>query len=141
MCLPTICICDDSQSTVLTLKEGDLDVFIDCPFDGPATPFWRIDDVYYDITQVPSPYVALLKPSGLNIRLVIRELDGTTLQCVVPRMGAEGPFESVITLLTVHNSSDGRFLSALFYSMASRILIRDPSINFSCAQNTNLKVL
>jgi hypothetical protein len=86
--------------------EGERDVFIPCPFDvGFMPPYWRINDAFYYITQLPFPFIPSISPSGLIIRYIHRDLNGTSLQCFTTQYERGD--------LKVSNSSKG-ILAVLF---------------------------
>ena len=90
--------------TNITRSEGDVNEFIPCPFDGlVATPFWRIDDTLYHITQLPYPFVSSSNSSGIIIKSITRYLNGTILQCFVASglKSDPRPVGSSVGILTV----------------------------------------
>ena len=63
-------------------KENATTVFISCPFLGEHSPVWATNGQLYSLLDVPAQY----KPCtyGLLIPLVMKEINGTTFQCIVP---------------------------------------------------------
>ena len=79
----------------ITRDEGNRNIFIPCPFGGPAAVSWKIGDRFYTQTTLPQPYIPVT--SGLIIRFVYRNMSGLSFQCFTPT--GEG--------LTVDESSSG----------------------------------
>lgn len=85
----------------ITRRENETDVFIPCPFSGPHTPVWKINNIYYQISELPTHSVEVVPFAfGLLIPIVKSKMNGTTFQCFVP---SGHPY-------TLHPSSIGRLL-------------------------------
>ena len=77
--------------------------FVPCPFDGLATPFWKINNTFYHTIQLPYPFIASTSPSGLVIQSVDRFLTGTSLQCFAASGSESSPraLKSSVGIVTV----------------------------------------
>ena len=67
----------------MAVAEGNMRVFIPCPFGGSITPYWKINATFYYHSRLPRPFIATTKPRGLIIETIDRYLDGICLQCFV----------------------------------------------------------
>lgn len=62
-------------------RQNDRNEFIPCPFSGPYSPVWKINEVSYESFTVPQEYIPF--PHGLLIPTISQDMNGTTFQCLV----------------------------------------------------------
>ena len=82
-------------------RAGEKDVHISCEifiFE-ERVPFWRINGIDYVKCNLPQPYVQT--PSGLEIKTVTRDMDGTSFQCLLPSQNDLSIKATRIGVLTV----------------------------------------
>ena len=89
--------------------EGEKGIHVSCEIYAfnEQVPFWRINDVDYISCNLPPPYTQT--PSGLEIDIATRDMDGTTFQCLLLSQDDLSVQKSHIGVLTVTRGS-GRFL-------------------------------
>lgn len=68
--------------TNITRYAGDKNVYIPCPFGGPAAVTWRIGDQFYSQSTLPEPYNYV--PGGLIIGKITVNMSGLSFQCFTP---------------------------------------------------------
>lgn len=83
----------------ITQDEGDRNIFIPCPFGGPAAVSWKIGNNTYTETTLPSQYITV--SSGLIIETVKLDMSGLAFQCFTPTGVGLYVQESSIGILTV----------------------------------------
>ena len=89
----------------ITRAAGDRNVFIPCPFGGPAAVTWRIGENYYAQSTLPEPYTSV--PGGLIIGIVYQNMSGLSFQCLTPSNNGLYDTESRKGMLTVKPTPSG----------------------------------
>ena len=95
------------QPTNLTVDVREKNVFIPCPFGGPAIHTWKIRDHFYTSSTLPQYYHPTI--GGLIISSLQSNMSGLTFQCFTPNGIGLYVDESTVGTLTVtdhHNDSD-----------------------------------
>ena len=94
--------------TNITRHVGDTNVFIPCPFGGPASVTWRIGDTHYAQSRLPDPYFSI--PGGLILRAIEEDMSGLIFQCLIPSNDGLYTTESdkgtLIVSLSTQNDSE-----------------------------------
>ena len=90
------------QPMNFTRKENDENVFIPCPYGGPAIPTWKIGDHYYTPSTLPENYHRTI--GGLIISSIENKMTGLTFQCFSPNGTGLYVEESSVGTLTVTSS-------------------------------------
>ena len=99
--------------TNITENAGKTNVFIPCPFGGPAAVTWGIGDHYYSQSTLPEQYTSV--PGGLIIGVIQPNMSGLSFQCLTPSSNGLYDTESRKGILTVlgtqfeESYSDGNF--------------------------------
>lgn len=89
--------------TNITRAAGDKNVFIPCPFGGPAAVTWRIGETYYAQSTLPEPYTSV--PGGLIIGVVHPNMSGLSFQCLTPSNDGLYAAGSGTGMLTVQSTT------------------------------------
>ena len=85
--------------TNITRYAGDRNVYVPCPFVGPAAVTWRIGDQFYSQSDLPEPYTYV--PGGLIIEKITTNMSGLSFQCFTPLNYGLYDTESNTGVLTV----------------------------------------
>ena len=95
------------QPMNFTRKAGDHNVFVPCPYGGPAVPSWKIGSSYHSSTTLPNHFKIV--PSGLLITTILYIMSGLSFQCFTPTGKAVSVYKSSVgTLMVDDNLSDGK---------------------------------
>lgn len=73
---------EHSLTANITRYVGDKNVYIHCPFGGPAAVTWRIGDHFYSQSSLPEPFIYV--PGGMIIRVITMDMSGLSFQCFTP---------------------------------------------------------
>lgn len=65
----------------ITRAEREIDVYVPCPFAGPYSPSWKINNIVYEAFNLPERFIPA--SYGLLITVIEKDMDGTTFQCLV----------------------------------------------------------
>lgn len=83
----------------ITRTEGEVNVYIPCPFPGSFSPIWIISGMHYEAFNLPENMYSV--SFGLLIKYVTKEMDGKTFQCILQADVENGFYSSSIGILTV----------------------------------------
>ena len=72
----------EPQPENFTQESGDRNVFVPCPYGGPATPSWKIGKHFYTFSTLPNNFIQVA--SGLIIKEIISNMTGLSFQCFSP---------------------------------------------------------
>ena len=74
-----------SGKKIVSRTEGQTDVTFPCQPNqvSAATPFWKMNDILYYFSDVPSPYTSE-NGRAIDIGIVDLSLNGTAIECFIP---------------------------------------------------------
>ena len=106
----------EHKPTNFTQDPGDKNVYVPCPFGGPALPTWRIGNHYYTYSTLPEDFHQVA--GGLIISSIESNMTGLDFQCYSPTGNGLAVFESSTGILTVQNSTtkDSKTLNKYYWS-------------------------
>lgn len=93
-----------SQPINFTRNENDENVFVPCPYGGPAAQTWKIGDQFYSSSTLPENYHPTI--GGLIIGSIQSNMSGLTFQCFSPNGTGLYVDESSVGTLSVSRVQD-----------------------------------